>query len=359
MKLSKLKYKDFNPRKISTASLEKLCNSISDFPKMLEIRPIVYDPMTMEVLGGNMRLKALRKLNYKECPDNWFIDASCLTDDEKHKFIVADNSSFGEWDIDLLKENWDLDFLENMTIDLPEEKLKKDVVETEDIGIQNNYDIKQGDIYKIGEHYLICGDSTKKDVLSCLDFDFEIGMVFSDPPYDMNWRQYQHNLFNRISQAHIFVMTAEKELCQIVNSQIENFSRLYAVDFRQANLVSNSIPMTRVDYIAEFKFGKTKFNNLKDGFSTLIECAKIHKKNASNFGHNQAKKVELPANFIQHFSNEKDFVVDYFGGSGTTMAACEQLGRINISVEYSPEFCNSIINRMRSINSEIDIVKVK
>jgi DNA modification methylase len=108
--------------------------------------------------------------------------------------------------------------------------------------------------------------------------------------------------------------------------------------------------MTRVDLIAEFCKGKTKFNNLYDGFSTLIECAKIHNENDSiNFGHKQAKRIELPAIFINHYSLENEIVCDFFGGSGSTMAACEQLNRTCYMIEFSPENCQRIINRMEKI----------
>lgn len=101
IKLSELKANLDNPRVIHDAEFKKLCNSIKEFPKMLEKRPIAVDKDYM-VLGGNMRLKALEELGYEEIPSNWIIDVSDLTEEEKERFIIVDNISYGEWNYDEL-----------------------------------------------------------------------------------------------------------------------------------------------------------------------------------------------------------------------------------------------------------------
>jgi ParB-like chromosome segregation protein Spo0J len=106
MKLSALKLNPKNPRKISEEKLSQLMKSIEEFPKMLELRPMIYDPETMQVLGANQRLTALKNLNYKEIPDEWVKSAADLTEQEKRQFIIKDNGDFGEWDFELLQD-WD------------------------------------------------------------------------------------------------------------------------------------------------------------------------------------------------------------------------------------------------------------
>ena len=120
MKASDLILNDKNPRRISSEKLMKLKERISEFPKMMELRPIIYDPKTMKILGGNMRLRVLRQLGYKEIPDEWVKPADKLTEKEKEQFIIEDNVQFGEWDDNLLSEwdsadleNWGLDFIED------------------------------------------------------------------------------------------------------------------------------------------------------------------------------------------------------------------------------------------------------
>jgi ParB-like chromosome segregation protein Spo0J len=117
MKLSKIKPNPDNPRVIKDASFKKLCNSIKDFPKMMALRPIVTDADDV-VLGGNMRLKALQHLGYKEIPDEWVRKAEDLTDEERKRFIIADNVSGGEWDWDTLANEWDAVQLEEWGLEV-------------------------------------------------------------------------------------------------------------------------------------------------------------------------------------------------------------------------------------------------
>lgn len=118
IKLSKIKTNPKNPRIIKDDKFRKLCNSIKDFPKMMELRPIVVDADGV-VLGGNMRLKALKELGYKEIPDGWVKKADDLTKDEQRRFIIEDNVGFGEWDWADLTSEWDVETLEAWGLDSP------------------------------------------------------------------------------------------------------------------------------------------------------------------------------------------------------------------------------------------------
>lgn len=354
MKLSKLKTDSRNPFPAKTKEMKELINSIKEFPEMMKLRPIVYDPKTMVIIGGNKRFKALKKIGYKDIPDCWVVSANDLTEDQKKRFKIADNVSHGVWDLNILLEDYNPEDLSDWGLIIEEEKGKKEVIET-DVDDVVSTTIKEGDIIKIGSHMLICGDSTKK-----ITFDKIIGnnyadMVFTDPPFDLEDNYSEHIFSSAKKDCHIFIMNSDRILAQTVGKHIKYFKKFFSVDFRIPHLISNSMPMTRVDLIAEFNRGKGRFNNLKDGFSTLVKCAKVHSKNKNNFGHDQAKKTELPSIFIQHYSEEGDVVFDPFLGSGTTMAACEQLNRKCIGIELIPENCQIIINRMKKINSDIKI----
>ena len=119
MKLSKIKSNPNNPRIIKDDKFKKLVKSINDFPKMLELRPIVVDENFI-VQGGNMRLKALQELKYKDIPDEWIKQVSDLTEDQKKEFIIKDNVGFGEWDFDDLANNWDVEKLTEWGLDVPD-----------------------------------------------------------------------------------------------------------------------------------------------------------------------------------------------------------------------------------------------
>jgi hypothetical protein len=118
IKLSTLKPNPGNPRFIKDEKFKKLCDSIQAFPKMMELRPIIIDEGNI-ILGGNMRFNALKHLGYKELPVEWVKQANELTEEQKQEFIVKDNVGFGEWDWDILANEWDTEKLEEWGLDLP------------------------------------------------------------------------------------------------------------------------------------------------------------------------------------------------------------------------------------------------
>ena len=117
MKLSEIKANPNNPRIIKDAKFEKLKKSISEFPKMMALRPMVVNQDNI-VLGGNMRLKALKELGYTEVPDEWVKRAEDLTEDEARRFIIADNVGFGEHDWEMLANEWDAEELADWGLDV-------------------------------------------------------------------------------------------------------------------------------------------------------------------------------------------------------------------------------------------------
>lgn len=118
MKVSKIKTNMDNPRICKDDKFKKLVKSIREFPKMMELRPIVVDADNM-ILGGNMRLKAIQELGMKDIPDTWVKRADELTEDEKRRFIISDNSNFGEWDMNALANAWEVEELEAWGVDSP------------------------------------------------------------------------------------------------------------------------------------------------------------------------------------------------------------------------------------------------
>ena len=115
VKISKVKNNPNNPRLLKDDKFEKLVKSIKEFPEMMKIRPIVVNE-DMIVLGGNMRLRACKDAGLKEVP---IIKASELTEEQQREFIIKDNVGFGQWDWDLIANEWDLDELDNWGFDMP------------------------------------------------------------------------------------------------------------------------------------------------------------------------------------------------------------------------------------------------
>ena len=141
MKLSEIKANPNNPRVIKDDKFAKLVKSIKEFPKMMELRPMVINTDNI-VLGGNMRLKALKELGYKEIPDTWVKRAEDLTDEEQRRFIIADNVGFGEHDWEMLANEWDVEELEEWGLDIPNWENNGDIVELDSITTTYNINIK-------------------------------------------------------------------------------------------------------------------------------------------------------------------------------------------------------------------------
>jgi ParB-like chromosome segregation protein Spo0J len=118
MKLADIKSNPNNPRLIRDDKFRKLVKSIEEFPKMMALRPMVINADNI-VLGGNMRLKALKELGYKDIPDEWVKRAEDLTEEETRRFIIADNVGFGEHDWEMLANEWDVDELSEWGLDIP------------------------------------------------------------------------------------------------------------------------------------------------------------------------------------------------------------------------------------------------
>lgn len=136
MKLSQLKSNPNNPRTISDHKLDKLIASIRDFDAMLEARPIIVNKDYV-VLGGNMRLLALQKLGYDEIPDTW-VKVVEFDSKQELEFIIKDNVGFGEWDWDILANEWDNTQLGEWGLDVwqPEEDVDYSILDEEDVDDQ-------------------------------------------------------------------------------------------------------------------------------------------------------------------------------------------------------------------------------
>jgi len=119
MKLKDIKPNPNNPRVLRDDKFQKLKQSITEFPKMLSLRPMVIDENNV-VLGGNMRLRALQELGFTDIDEAWVKRSRNLTEDEKKRFIIADNVAFGEWDWDTLANDWDVVDLEAWGLDIPQ-----------------------------------------------------------------------------------------------------------------------------------------------------------------------------------------------------------------------------------------------
>lgn len=163
-----------NPRIIKDEKFKKLVKSIEENPEMTSLREILVYPYNGKyvAIGGNMRLKAMKELGYKEAPCKIIPEEATI--EQLKAYTIKDNSGFGEWDFDMLAADWDLQLLEDCAIDLPEIEMpeeEKEVVEddfSEEEAAKAESRTQRGDIWRLGEHRLMCGDSTDAECVKAL-----------------------------------------------------------------------------------------------------------------------------------------------------------------------------------------------
>lgn len=382
MFIEKLKLNENNPRTISEEKLEKLKKSILEFPKMLELRPIIINEDYV-VIAGNMRLTALIQLGYKEIPDEW-VKVGTLKDEEQKRFIIADNVGYGEWNWEDLSSNWNSDELLEWGLDLPETSIIGDVIlaeeddyEVPDGGIET--DIVIGDLFEIGEHRLLCGDSTQTDTYEKLMQGELADMVVTDPPYNVNYEgktkdalkidndsmsnddfyKFLYDFYTALTTAvkkggAIYVWHASSEIINFGKAMVDSGWLLK----QQLIWVKNSMVMGRQDYQWKHEpclYGWLKGDSHKwysDRKQTTVINFDRPNRNAE---HPTMKPVGLFGYQIGNSSKVGDIVIDAFGGSGTTMVACQILKRKARLIEFDPRYCQAIIDRMRKLDSTIII----
>ena len=383
MKLSDIKPNPNNPRVIKDDAFEKLCNSIKEFPKMMALRPMVVDQDNV-VLGGNMRLKALQHLGFKEIPDTWVKKASELTDEEKRRFIIADNVSGGEWDWGVLQADWDVAQLEDWGLDIPDYEVKQPEAVEDDYQIpdETETDIVLGDLFEMGEHRLLCGDSTDSDTVAKLMNGEKADMVFTDPPYAL--------FGNSTGVANVvddnMVRPFFKNIMKMCQNNTKLFGHIYMccdwhsafsiqscareVDLKAKNMCiwdkgdGGVGAMYQQCYEIVWFFdnsptskqtmGKTKAGVITvNGVPNIWRVSRV----TSDREHNAQKPIEMISVPISNGTKEDELVLDLFLGSGSTMVAAHQLNRKCYGMELDPKYCQVIIDRMIKLDPDLKITR--
>jgi DNA modification methylase len=388
VKISEVKMNPNNPRLIKDDKFAKLVRSIKEFPKMLEIRPIVVNA-DMIVLGGNMRLKACKEAGLKEVT---IIFADDLTEDEQKQFIIKDNVGFGEWDWEQLANEWDADNLEDWGLDIPDFEVKEELSAEEDdyeVPDQVETDIVLGDLFEIGEHRLLCGDSTCSDTVAKLMNGEKADMVFTDPPYGMKLDADYSGMKSEIFKGGI----GGKKYDNIKGDHDDFTDELINTIFACFN-DCKEIFIWGADYFAELIPNKNegswvvwdKRANGNDNISEDKSSDKMygstfelcwsknkHKRDiarvkwAGIFGmpsqdtkgrvHPTQKPIELANWFFNKWGKDNDLVADLYLGGGTTMVAAHQLKRKCYGMELDPKYCQVIVDRMRKLDPALVIKK--
>lgn len=358
-----------NPRKNEKA-VEATANSIREFGFN---QPIVIDK-NHEIVCGHTRIKAARKLGIEAVP---CILVDDLTPEQVKAYRLADNktSELADWDMQLLGEELaeisDLD-MQDFGFDMSSLSVP-DIVEEESIpDIPDIPKAKIGDIYRLDSHVLMCGDCTNTDNIKMLIGNRDIDMVFTDPPYDMDmggggaFAKTMENCKNRIADIVRFDPYTIKHLSDLrVNSLYiftsKNGVAKYLDIFSDYNYdilcwcKTNPVPFTSGTFLPDIEY-LLYFNRKGRIWNNSIKPTSVYKKyyvtdklqgrkDGNGDLHPTMKPLEIITDKIMISSNVGGVVLDLFGGSRTTLIACEQTKRTCCMMELNPAYVDVIIKR--------------
>lgn len=385
-----------NPRYLKESEYDKLVKSLADSPEFLEYKPLmVYDLKdgTYVTICGNMRLRVANELriggntNFDKLP--CFVLKTDTPIQKIKEYAIKDNVQAGNWDWDeLANGDWEVEELQDWGVDCsfltdtePVEEIPERKETEDDEYDENEHEIeakcKLGDIWQLGRHRLMCGDSTDASQVAKLLGGTNIQLYLTDPPYNVAYG-YDGAATEGHRKDGLVVLNDkmdndkfEEFLTNAFNAANANMEKGasfyifhsdgYSYWFRKAlintvdlelreNLiwVKNSMVLGRQDYqwrhepcLYGWKKGASHnwFSDRKQ--TTVMEFDRPTK----SVEHPTMKPIPLFAYLIQNSSQEGWNVYDSFGGSGTTIMACEQLGRNGFSMELDPHYCDVIINR--------------
>lgn len=373
MEIIKLKIADIvpydkNPRK-NDGAVDAVAESIKQCGYCA---PIVIDEDNI-ILAGHTRLKALKKLKYKECE---CVRKVGMTEEQKRKYRLLDNKTneLAEWDIDLLKGELDgLDFLDfDFGFDIADESAPQAIVEDDAPEVDNQDEpiTKLGDIWQLGRHRLMCGDSTDKATVEQLMDGKKADMVLSDPPYGMcldtdfsgavgslgRKRGTRGNKYDKV------IGDNDDFKPELITTFFENFAYCKEVFLFGADYFAEFLPNkndgswlvwdkrkeSQADAIgSEFELiwskAKHKRRMLRHDWFGFLSSQ--NSKDAQHRVHPTQKPVTLLVDIIDQWGKDCNVIVDLYGGSGSTLIACEQLNRTCYMCELDPKYCDVIVKR--------------
>lgn len=408
LSLNQVKPYENNPR-INDDAVEMVAKSIEEFGFK---NPIIVDS-NMIIIAGHTRLKAAERLGIEEIP---VIIADDLTDDQANALRLVDNktSELAQWDFEKLKLE-----LDNINMDMLDFDFNYDELNIEDLKPieEDNFDLeealeeinepitKTGDLWRLGRHYLLCGDSTKQNDVKALMQGYTADLLVTDPPYNVaitnsEGLTIENDNMNK-EDFKIFINSALKNASDILKKggafyiwygDCEDIAFRTAcfnngLTIRQCLIwVKNNFNLGRQDYqwkhepcLYGWKEGASHYfiddrtqdtiiedkidyqsmtkEQLKDYIKELLQdrtSTTIIKedKPLKNDEHPTMKPIKLMARLIKNSSKRNEIIVDLFGGSGSTLISCQELDRICYMMEYDPKYCDVIIKRWETLTGE-------
>jgi DNA modification methylase len=362
-----------NPRVIKDRQFKVLCESIEKNKDYFEARPILCNK-DMVIFAGNMRYRAAQKIGLKEVP----VAIMDIPEERQKEIMIRDNRSNGEFNFDVLANNFDVNELMKLGFEekellgssfdfFPSEEKDDKIPEMP----QTPPIVQRADVWQLGRHRVMCGDSTKKEDVERLMDGKKADMVFTDPPYGMNLdTDYSKNkgggglgLVNA-GKKHRPVIGDDKPFDPAFIFELFGYCKeifLWGGDYYHLRLPENS------GWIVWDKTGGN--DSLMDaGFGANFELCwskQKHKRDIARITwkgvagragektvHPTQKSVKLFEWFFKRWGKENDIVWDGFLGSGSTLIACEKTNRICYGMELDEKYCDVIIKRWEEFSGQ-------
>jgi DNA modification methylase len=364
--ISKVRPNSENPRYIKDEKFKKLVQSLRDFPEMANVRPIVVNT-EMVVLGGNMRLKAMQEAGWKEVP----VQVVDWSEEKQREFIIKDNVGFGEWDWDELANTWDAEELNEWGLDTPDNWGGEELEAEEDdyeVPEELKTDVVLGDLIEIGEHRLLCGDSTDSEQVAKLMNGEKADMVFTDPPYGVEYKGINNDtrdgledllaaafgnyLANSKNGASVYCFHSDRS-ADIFHSVFRSFCHFSSMII----WMKESIVLSQTDYQSKHEpclygwFDNGTHSWYSDRKQESVWLAKSKKEE----GHTTPKPIDIVSKALTNSSLQNHLILDLFLGSGSTMVAAHQLNRKCYGMELDPKYCQVIIDRMTKLDPTLSV----
>ena len=369
--IEELRGYDKNPRKFTEKGLKDLKKSLQ---KCGDANIITINADNT-VLGGHARLTVMKQLGYKEVDVK--VPNRLLNEQEVKEVVIRLNANTaGEWDLDKLQADFELSDLEEWGLDVEFPELNEQEVKEVEVPENVETRCKAGDIWKLGEHRLMCGDSTKVEHIQKLMDGEKADLLITDPPYnvayegktkdkltiqndsldDANFREFLKDAFFAADSvmkpgAVFYIWHADSE-----GYNFRGACRDVEWKVRQCLIWNkNAQVMGRQDYhwkhepcLYGWKEGASHLWASDRKQTTVLDFDRPNR----NGEHPTMKPVALFDYQIKNNTKGSDIVLDSFGGSGTTLIACEQNKRIARIMELDPHYCDVIIQRWENLTGK-------
>lgn len=374
-----------NPRQWTQTDIDRTAKSIQEDPDFLEDRPLLVAPLGVKkgwlVFAGNLRLTAAKKIGLEELPCIAYARENEEDEMTIKRRAMKDNGSFGSWDFDSLANEWDDLPLTDWGIPSWETEPEKETTEAQDDDFDENEQeiparCKLGDIWQLGDHRLMCGDSTDPETVKALMGGATADLLLTDPPYNVDYEggtedkmKIQNDSFKAEGEFLEFLRKAMRCASEVMKAGASYY--IFHADsegrnFREAATeigkvrecliwVNNSLVLGRQDYqwrhepcLYGWKDG-AGHNWFNDRSQTTVLEFDRPKRNAE---HPTMKPVPLFSYLMKNSTKPGDIVLDLFAGSGTTLICAEQLGRRCFTMELDPHYCDVVLTRWEALTGQ-------